>query len=122
MYFTFDDGPCPEITNFVLDELNKYQAKASFFCIGKNMLEFPELTRLMLSLSGEAAFLLAELVLTVQRVPWQEVCDDVLYESVRVRVAQTLNTIREIAAELPAASLDPALLDYVSSVLMGVAT
>ena len=45
VYFTFDDGPCPEITNFVLDELNKYQAKASFFCIGKNMLEFPDLTR-----------------------------------------------------------------------------
>ncbi len=45
VYFTFDDGPCPEITNFVLDELNKYQAKASFFCIGKNMAEFPELTQ-----------------------------------------------------------------------------
>jgi peptidoglycan/xylan/chitin deacetylase (PgdA/CDA1 family) len=45
VYFTFDDGPCPEITNFVLDELNKYQAKATFFCIGKNMLDFPELTQ-----------------------------------------------------------------------------
>jgi len=45
VYFTFDDGPCPEITNFVLDELNKYQAKATYFCIGKNMLDFPELTQ-----------------------------------------------------------------------------
>lgn len=43
VYFTFDDGPSPEITNFVLDELDKFQAKATFFCIGKNMRQFPEL-------------------------------------------------------------------------------
>jgi peptidoglycan/xylan/chitin deacetylase (PgdA/CDA1 family) len=48
VYFTFDDGPCPEITNFVLDELNKYQAKASFFCIGKNLVEFPGITQQIL--------------------------------------------------------------------------
>ena len=49
VYFTFDDGPCPEITNFVLDELNKYEAKASFFCIGKNMVKFPALTQQILA-------------------------------------------------------------------------
>lgn len=43
VYFTFDDGPSPEITNFVLEELDKYQAKATFFCIGKNMRLFPDL-------------------------------------------------------------------------------
>ena len=39
IYLTFDDGPHPLITPFVLDELNKYNAKASFFCIGKNVEE-----------------------------------------------------------------------------------
>jgi peptidoglycan/xylan/chitin deacetylase (PgdA/CDA1 family) len=33
---TFDDGPTPEITTWVLKELDKYNAKATFFCIGKN--------------------------------------------------------------------------------------
>jgi len=37
LYLTFDDGPIPEITPFVLDELKKWNAKASFFCIGKNI-------------------------------------------------------------------------------------
>jgi len=37
IYLTFDDGPHPEVTPWVLDELNKRDAKATFFCIGKNM-------------------------------------------------------------------------------------
>jgi peptidoglycan/xylan/chitin deacetylase (PgdA/CDA1 family) len=37
VFFTFDDGPTPEITNFVLECLTTYSAKATFFCIGKNM-------------------------------------------------------------------------------------
>jgi peptidoglycan/xylan/chitin deacetylase (PgdA/CDA1 family) len=37
IYLTFDDGPTSEITEFVLDELKKYNAKATFFCIGKNI-------------------------------------------------------------------------------------
>jgi peptidoglycan/xylan/chitin deacetylase (PgdA/CDA1 family) len=41
IYFTFDDGPHPEATPFVLDQLKKYNAKASFFCIGKNVQEYP---------------------------------------------------------------------------------
>ncbi len=41
IYLTFDDGPHPIATTFVLDELKKYNAKASFFCIGKNVLEYP---------------------------------------------------------------------------------
>jgi len=43
IYFTFDDGPTPEITNFVLDELHKFNAKATFFCIGKNIQANPAL-------------------------------------------------------------------------------
>ena len=37
IFLTFDDGPTPEITEFVLSELKKYNAKATFFCIGKNI-------------------------------------------------------------------------------------
>ncbi|MEO9021485.1 MAG: polysaccharide deacetylase family protein [Ginsengibacter sp.] len=39
VYFTFDDGPHPEATPFVLNELKKYNAKATFFCIGRNVKE-----------------------------------------------------------------------------------
>src|SRR6185295_2131315 len=38
IYLTFDDGPHAAATPFVLDELKKYNAKASFFCIGKNVI------------------------------------------------------------------------------------
>lgn len=41
LYLTFDDGPHPLATPFVLDELKKYNAKATFFCIGKNVLAEP---------------------------------------------------------------------------------
>lgn len=39
LYLTFDDGPHPTATPFVLDELAKYNAKATFFCIGKNVVD-----------------------------------------------------------------------------------
>jgi len=39
IYLTFDDGPHPEVTPFVLEELKKYDAKATFFCVGKNVKE-----------------------------------------------------------------------------------
>jgi peptidoglycan/xylan/chitin deacetylase (PgdA/CDA1 family) len=41
IYLTFDDGPHPVATPFVLDELNKYNAKATFFCLGKNVVNYP---------------------------------------------------------------------------------
>jgi len=43
LYLTFDDGPTPEITDWVLDCLNDYNAKATFFCIGKNVALFPKI-------------------------------------------------------------------------------
>ena len=43
IYLTFDDGPTPEITNWVLDQLQQHQAKASFFCIGKNIKANPNI-------------------------------------------------------------------------------
>lgn len=41
VYLTFDDGPHPEVTPFVLKTLKQYEAKASFFCIGKNVKDYP---------------------------------------------------------------------------------
>ena len=41
IYLTFDDGPTPEITDFVLECLAEFDAKATFFCIGKNVVENP---------------------------------------------------------------------------------
>jgi peptidoglycan/xylan/chitin deacetylase (PgdA/CDA1 family) len=37
VYLTFDDGPIPEVTPWVLNELKKYEVKATFFCIGDNI-------------------------------------------------------------------------------------
>ena len=42
IYLTFDDGPHPEITPWVMDELEKYGYKATFFCIGDNVRKYPE--------------------------------------------------------------------------------
>ena len=41
IYLTFDDGPIPEITVWVLEELKKHDAKATFFCIGHNIEKHP---------------------------------------------------------------------------------
>ncbi len=41
IYLSFDDGPHPNATSFVLSELKKYNAKATFFCIGNNVLKHP---------------------------------------------------------------------------------
>ena len=43
IYLTFDDGPIPEITVWVLEELKKHDAKATFFCIGHNIEKHPEI-------------------------------------------------------------------------------
>lgn len=42
IYLTFDDGPIPIVTPFVLKTLKKFKAKASFFCIGDNIRKHPE--------------------------------------------------------------------------------
>ena len=43
VYLTFDDGPHPLATTFVLDELAKYNAKATFFCVGNNVQQHPDI-------------------------------------------------------------------------------
>lgn len=47
VYLTFDDGPEPGITEFVLSELDKYGFKATFFCCGHNAEANPELLELI---------------------------------------------------------------------------
>ncbi|WP_207536070.1 polysaccharide deacetylase family protein [Desertivirga arenae] len=42
VYLTFDDGPIPEVTPFVLDTLAAFNAKGTFFCIGDNIRKHPE--------------------------------------------------------------------------------
>ena len=43
VYLTFDDGPTPGVTEMILEQLTKYGAKATFFCLGKNAEMHPEL-------------------------------------------------------------------------------
>ena len=43
IYLSFDDGPHPTVTPFVLDQLNQYNAEATFFCIGKNIEKHSEI-------------------------------------------------------------------------------
>jgi peptidoglycan/xylan/chitin deacetylase (PgdA/CDA1 family) len=43
VYLTFDDGPTPEITEWVLEQLDLHNAKATFFCIGKNIEAYPSI-------------------------------------------------------------------------------
>jgi peptidoglycan-N-acetylglucosamine deacetylase len=49
VYLSFDDGPHPIITNRVLDELKQYNARATFFCIGNNVVKYPEVYQRILS-------------------------------------------------------------------------
>lgn len=42
IYLTFDDGPCPEVTPWVLDQLDAFDAKATFFVLGKNVELYPK--------------------------------------------------------------------------------
>ena len=42
IYLTFDDGPVPEVTPLVLDLLDEYNLKATFFCVGENVEKYPD--------------------------------------------------------------------------------
>lgn len=45
IYLTFDDGPVPTYTPFVLNQLAQYQAQATFFCVGDNLRKYPDLAQ-----------------------------------------------------------------------------
>ena len=48
IYLSFDDGPHPEVTTYVLDLLKAYHASSSFFCIGNNVDAYPEIYKRIL--------------------------------------------------------------------------
>ncbi|MGN0002282.1 MAG: polysaccharide deacetylase family protein [Sphingobacterium composti] len=43
LYLTFDDGPIPEITPWIIDTLANYDIKATFFCVGENISKHPDI-------------------------------------------------------------------------------
>jgi peptidoglycan/xylan/chitin deacetylase (PgdA/CDA1 family) len=45
LYLTFDDGPDKTVTHLLLDILDQFKAKATFFCVGKKVEKFPELIK-----------------------------------------------------------------------------
>lgn len=45
VFLTFDDGPTPDVTPWVLEQLRQYNAKATFFCLGRNVDHFPDVFR-----------------------------------------------------------------------------
>lgn len=47
VYLTFDDGPIPEVTPWVLDVLDHYGVKATFFMVGDNVRKHPDTFRLV---------------------------------------------------------------------------
>lgn len=49
IFLTFDDGPIPEVTPWVLSLLKEYKAKATFFCVGANIEKHPEIFRQLIS-------------------------------------------------------------------------
>ena len=48
IYLTFDDGPTPAVTDWVIDILAKYRARATFFCLGKNIEQHPKIIQRLL--------------------------------------------------------------------------
>ncbi len=49
VYLTFDDGPHPDITAYVLDKLKEYNAYGTFFCVGNNVRKFPDMYQRILA-------------------------------------------------------------------------
>jgi len=49
LFLTFDDGPIPEATPWVLDILHAYGAKATFFCVGDNVRKYPDIFQRILA-------------------------------------------------------------------------
>lgn len=48
VYLTFDDGPIPEVTPWVLDILDEYDIKATFFCVGDNVRKHPNIYKMLI--------------------------------------------------------------------------
>lgn len=49
LYLTFDDGPIPDVTPSILKILKEHQIKATFFCVGENILKYPDIFKAILA-------------------------------------------------------------------------
>lgn len=49
LFLTFDDGPIPEVTEYVLEELSNFNANATFFCVGENLIKHPDVAAQVVS-------------------------------------------------------------------------
>jgi peptidoglycan/xylan/chitin deacetylase (PgdA/CDA1 family) len=49
IYLTFDDGPIPEVTPWVLDVLKQNNIKATFFCVGENISKYPDIFKQLIN-------------------------------------------------------------------------
>lgn len=88
IYLTFDDGPTPEVTSWVLHQLSLYQAKATFFCIGSRIQAYPELVVQLL----EEGHLLANH--TYEHVNgWKTITNDYVNEVLKTQ--DTIQTFQE---------------------------
>ena len=56
IYLTFDDGPIPEVTPWVLETLEQHNAKATFFCVGENVEKHPSVFQQVLNAGHFAVF------------------------------------------------------------------
>lgn len=76
VYLTFDDGPHPEATGFVLDTLSRYAAKATFFTVGENVDRYPQVME-RIRKQGHALGHHTHRHLNARRVPLAEYLADV---------------------------------------------
>ncbi|MDQ3073135.1 MAG: polysaccharide deacetylase family protein [Bacteroidota bacterium] len=77
IYLTFDDGPTPEVTSWVSDKLEEYEAKATFFCVGDNVLKYPEIPQ-ELKLRGHAIGNHTMHHLSALQTGWRSYMDDII--------------------------------------------
>jgi len=97
LYLTFDDGPTPEITTWVLEQLKAYNAKATFFCIGKNIESHSEIFQNILEEDHVVAnhtydHLKGWKTKTKVYVDNTELCDSVMTFQIQNSKSQNLNT------------------------------
>jgi peptidoglycan/xylan/chitin deacetylase (PgdA/CDA1 family) len=48
IFLTFDDGPIPGLTEYVVEQLHEYNAKATFFCVGDNICKYPQIFKMLI--------------------------------------------------------------------------
>ncbi|MBN8643293.1 MAG: polysaccharide deacetylase family protein [Flavobacteriales bacterium] len=100
VYLTFDDGPTPEITEWMLTQLKSFDAKATFFCIGDNVRKFPEIFQKVTndghSIGNHTFNHLngwnTEKEVYIKNV---ELCNQVMVESKRQKAESSITTIKD---------------------------